>query len=132
MVINIFSCFVKQLIELLTSFPRFPSEAATQEVFLGVLKICSKYTREHPRRSVISIKLQRNFIEITLRLGRSPVNLLHIFRTPFPKNISWWLLLYLVCTYFGGNVGFRCSWIFRSSVHKRRFLLAIFVFWVYL
>ena len=27
-----------------------------------------------------------NFIEITLRHGSSPVNLLHIFRTPFPKN----------------------------------------------
>ena len=32
------------------------------EVFLGknVLKICSKFTREHPRRNVISIKLQSN------------------------------------------------------------------------
>ena len=29
-----------------------------------------------------------NFIEITL-----PVNLLHIFRTPFPQNTSEWLLL---------------------------------------
>ena len=29
-----------------------------------------------------------NFIEIALRHGCSPVNLLHIFRTPFPKNIS--------------------------------------------
>ena len=25
--------------------------------------------------------------------GCSPVNLLVIFRTPFPKNTSWWLLL---------------------------------------
>ena len=33
-----------------------------------------------------------NFIEITLRYGRSPVNLLHIFRTPFSKNTSTWLL----------------------------------------
>ena len=29
------------------------------------------------------IKLQSNFIEITLRHGCSPVNLLHIFKTPF-------------------------------------------------
>ena len=38
------------------------------EVLLGkgVLKICSKLTGEHPCRSVISIKLQSNFIEITL------------------------------------------------------------------
>ena len=35
----------------------------------GVLKICSKFTGGHPCRSVISIKLLRNFIEITLRHG---------------------------------------------------------------
>ena len=65
------------------------------EVFLGkgVLKICSKFTGEHPCRSVISIKLQSSFIEIALRHGCSSVNLLHIFRTPFPKNTSWWLFL---------------------------------------
>ena len=39
------------------------------ELFLekGILKICSKFTGEHPCRSVISIKLLSNFIEITLR-----------------------------------------------------------------
>ena len=65
------------------------------EVFLrkGVLKICSKLTGKHQCRSVISIKLLWNFIEITLRHGCSPVNLLHIFRTPFPKNTSEQLLL---------------------------------------
>ena len=47
-------------------------------------------------RSVISIKLQSNFIEITLRRGCSTVNLLHIFRTPFPKNFSGWLLKPLI------------------------------------
>ena len=39
------------------------------------------------------IKLLCNFIEITLRHGCSPVNLLHIFRTPFSKNTSGCLLL---------------------------------------
>ena len=34
-----------------------------------------------------------NFIEITLRHGCSPVNLLHIFRTLFPKANSGLLLL---------------------------------------
>ena len=66
------------------------------EVFFvkGVLKICSKCTDENPCRSVISIKLLRTFIEITLRHGCSTVNLLHIFRTPsFTKNTSEWLLL---------------------------------------
>ena len=59
----------------------------------GVQEICSKFTREHPCRSAISIELQINFIEITLRHGCSPVNLLHIPRTPFPKNTPGWLLL---------------------------------------
>ena len=54
----------------------------------GVLKICSKFTEEHPYQSAILIKLQSNFIEITLRHGCSPVNLLHILGTPFPKNTS--------------------------------------------
>ena len=41
------------------------------EVFLGksALKIYSKFTREHPCGSVISVKLLCNFIEITLRHG---------------------------------------------------------------
>ena len=54
------------------------------EMFLGkgVLKICRKFTRERPCRSMISIKLQSNFMKITLRHGRSPV----IYRrTPMPK-----------------------------------------------
>ena len=73
-----------------------PPEAAHQgREFLGkgVLKICSKFTGEHPRRSVISMKLLCNFIEITLRRGYSPVNVLHIFKTPFYKNTSGGLLL---------------------------------------
>ena len=43
---------------------------------------CSKFT-EHPCRSVISIKLLCNFIEITLWRGCFSVNALHIFRTTF-------------------------------------------------
>ena len=66
-------------------------------MFLGKsdLKICSKFTGEHPYRSVILIKFQSIFIEIALRHGCSPVNLLHIFITPFSKNTSWGLLLVL-------------------------------------
>ena len=62
------------------------------EVFLGksVLEICSRSTGEH---TCPSAKLLCNFIEITLRHGCSSVNLLHIFRTPFLKNTSGWLLL---------------------------------------
>ena len=38
-------------------------------------------------------KCEKNFTEITLRHGCSPVNLLHIFKTLFIKNTSGWLLL---------------------------------------
>ena len=46
-----------------------------------------------PSQTVISIKLLCKFVEITLRHGCSPVNLLYIFKAPFPKNTSGWLLL---------------------------------------
>ena len=74
-----------------------------RDVFLGkgVVKICIKFTREYPCRSVISIKLQSSLIEITLRHGCSPINLLHIFRTLFTKTISERLLL--VISYLNGE-----------------------------
>ena len=48
----------------------------------------SKFSGEHPCRSAISIKLFYNCIEIALRHGCSPVNLVHIFGTRFPKKFS--------------------------------------------
>ena len=45
-----------------------------------------------PSQSAISIKWH-NFIEIALPHGCSPENFLHIFRTPFPRSTSRWLLL---------------------------------------
>ena len=62
------------------------------ELFLrkGVLNMQQIY-----RRTPMP-KLLCKFIEITLRHGSFPVNLLHIFRTPFPKNTSGGLLLNLV------------------------------------
>ena len=76
------------------------------EVFLGksVLKIGSKFTGEHPCQWVISIKLLCNFIEIALWHGCSPLNLLQIFRTPFLKITSEWLLLKLVMHLHSGLV----------------------------
>ena len=64
-------------------------------------KCFKKYCQKQPCRGVlkkrcsgvISINFQSNFIEITLRHGCSPVNFLHIFRTPFPKNTPRRLLL---------------------------------------
>ena len=68
------------------------------EVFLikGFLKICSKFTGEHLCGSAILIKLLWIFIEIALRHGCSPVNLLHIFGKSFPRNTFGWLLLRVV------------------------------------
>ena len=84
--------FITQVVSLLESKM---NRSSPLDVSLGkdVLKICSKFTGEHPCRSEISIKLQRNFIEITLPYGCFPVNLLHISRTPFYKNTSGGLLL---------------------------------------
>ena len=66
----------------------------------GVLiKRCSENMQQIYGRTplpVISVKLQSNFMEITLRHECSPVNLLLIFRTPFPKSTSERLLLYFL------------------------------------
>ena len=55
--------------------------------------MCSKFTGKHPCRSLISINLFCYFIEITIRHGCCPVNLLHIFRRPFYNNTSGGLFL---------------------------------------
>ena len=48
-----------------------PPEVFTEK---GTLKKCKKFTEEYPCRSMISVKLLCNFIEITLWHGCSPVN----------------------------------------------------------
>ena len=58
------------------------------------------FTGEHPCLSAISIKLLCNFIEFAFWHGCSPVNLQHIFRTPFLKNTSGRLLLYAVTYHY--------------------------------
>ena len=64
----------------------------------GVLrKRCSESIQQIYRRAPMLKcnfnKVARNVIEILLRYGCSFVNLLIIFRTPFPKNTSGGLLL---------------------------------------
>ena len=78
-------------------FRSSPTEVVLRK---DVLKICSKFTTEQPCQSVISIKLFCSFIEITYWLGCSPVNLLHIFKTPFRKNTSVGLLLSIWVRFF--------------------------------
>ena len=90
---------------LVISNQNFSCRSSHPDVFLekGVLKICSKFTGEHPCQRVISIKLLCNFVEITLRHGFSPVYLLHIFRAHFLRNTSCGLLL-LLWTKLLGNL----------------------------
>ena len=85
-----------------------PYSEATKDV----LKICSKIYRR-TRQSVIFIKLPGNSIEITLRHECSPVNLLHIFRTFFPRNTSGWLLLHT-------QFAFMSQRQFPRGAHKKR------------
>ena len=64
-----------------------------------------------------------NFVEIAFRHGFSPVSLLLIFRRPFRRNTSGWLLLELVC----GNIVSRDAiWIHRTQntfIRRNCFLL---------
>ena len=70
---------------------------------------------------------QSNLIEIALRHGCSPANLLHIFRTPFPKNISRGLLLSVVTTYFYLSNLLRKVWNLKD-LKRKRFMLTENVF----
>ena len=69
-------------------------------------KRCSQNMQQIYRRTPMpkcdfnKVGLLCNFIEITLWHGCSPVNLLHIFRTPFTKNTSGRLLLYIKLNQF--------------------------------
>ena len=63
--------FREMLTVTMIEFFTFRSRRPEMLLLRGVLKICSKCTREHP-------------------------NLLHIFRTPLYKNTSGWLLLYFI------------------------------------
>ena len=82
------------------------NRSSPAEELSSYLKKCSKFTGEYPCRSVISVKLLCNFIEITLRHGCSPVDLLHTFRTTFSKKTSGGLLLYKI------------SWLFRHRPYQ--------------
>ena len=65
--------------------PEYCSEAVTQR--------CSENMQQIHRRKPMPKCDFNNFTEIALQHGCSPVHLLHIFRTPFPRNTSEWLLL---------------------------------------
>ena len=105
------------------------------EVFLrkGILKICSKFTGENPCRSAILIKMLSNFIELAFWHGCSPVNLLQIFRTSFPKSTSGRLLLkilYLEIWKYGKNFTYFFGWINISNSRLRILWNSKWLVWV--
>ena len=62
-----------------------------------------------------------NFIEIPLRHGCSPVNLLHIFRTPFRKNTAGGLLLNIDVTNinnYSSTAGISSDFILYAKITK--------------
>ena len=75
-----------------------------------------------------------DFIEITLWHGCSPVNLVHIFSIPFPKNTSRGLLLYLAYDYHftcSKKLYFRLNkmaWIIVLEVHCLFNILRVFIY----
>ena len=74
-----------------------------------------------------------NFIEIVLWLGCSPVNLLHIFRTPFPKNTSGPYKgdLHLTCQLAQETQNVNWTYIRRSEdvqgVFRRSYIRSIYI-----
>ena len=70
-----------------------PNHQIVQSITYIFWSQCSIFVSSH---SWIFHKLQSNFIEIALRHRYSPVNLLYVFKTPFLKNTSGWLLLIFI------------------------------------
>ena len=80
-----------------------------------------RYFQKQPSRGVHRCSLLCNFIEIAFRHACSPVNLQHIFRTPFPKNTFEWLLLYflkdrIVCWVF--SLLWKVLYVFHVVIHQ--------------
>ena len=101
-------------VDVKLSVPHFQALEVKQS-FIGFLikEVFSKY----------AANLQKNTLaEIPLRHWCSPVNLLHIFRTPFPKNTSGGLLLRLTCKLGSSNVASlflfysHCIWKYSSEL----------------
>ena len=74
-------------------------------------KRCSENIQQIYRRTPVpEFGLNNNFIEIALRHGCSPVNLPHIFSTPFSRNTSGWQLLYVTYViYYHFHLHFHCD-----------------------
>ena len=63
-------------------------------IYKALIFLFYSFLLSFPCLIFLSFPLLFKFIEITLWHGCSPVNLLHIFSTPFSWNTSEWLLLH--------------------------------------
>ena len=96
---------------MLKDFSHFNSSNLSKQPPRGVpRKRCSEKMQQiYSRRPMPKCDFNKvvcNVIEITLRYGRSPVNLLNIFRTPFLKNTCGWLLFKLLFSFPSFPVAF--------------------------
>ena len=74
------------------------------------------YHQKQPFRGFVTC----NFIEMELQHECSPVNLLHIFRTPFLKNTPEWMVMHYEINFYSAEL-FECAINFK-------FYLNIFIF----
>ena len=81
----------------------------TRHSLLNVFSVASVVSFPFGTTAYYNILETQNFIEIALRHGCSTVNLLHIFRTPFPKNTSGRLLLRVADSALYGKIRFRVN-----------------------
>ena len=99
LIVNRLKLFFFTLLSKLLLEESFYEDLPSQLSIDVFIKRCSEnmqqiYRRTHLCQFLISIKLRGKFIEIAIRHGCSSVNLLHIFRTPFPTNTYGGLLLF--------------------------------------
>ena len=87
------------------------------------------YKRTHSCRSVISVKFL-HFIEITLRHGRSTVNLLHVRRVSFTKITSGWLLLDGIMLFGWNQLYLKTSTTFKTELHGEITLRKEISYWL--
>ena len=100
--------FFSQQMTIMSSLP----ETSNKKVFW---KYVTNWQENTHAKLYDSIKLQSNFIEITLQHGRSPVNLLHILVTFFQKKTSGGLLLTVH------------EWVIHAILHETQYLNILFV-----
>ena len=83
----------------------------------GMYQIVFWCTIHQTLPEILNVKLNcfSNFIEIPLLHGCSPVNLVHIFRTPFPTSEGLLLSCYSECSWKTCTVKF----VFNKAVHVR-------------